>query len=351
MSVYYCIVDWDENYEVDKDGRVWTPGKAFRQGPLEYLRVPARRDWNVRMMELAEKVQGMVWFYVGAFEKLCGIVACEERPRRERGVIRNSRGKSASLEDIARMLRVKPHEAQQLVTVLSEPEIHWLEAVDDGQGEQEYVGNGVYCLPQEEWDRISKHAADGQEQLVSPATPEILQEPRDVAEPADSASSPKAANIAEFGENHPHNMTRQVMSEQKENKTSYRAPGAQSLGQLTAHLLPKADTSRFPLEGFDTSRLAFLCEIRTILGVQDHDGVRSLSNFEQWVYENVASGRDGPDLRARVRAMAKQCTYGKKPVAVFMARVGRELGYVPPSRRPDRLTDKSPRQAAERKTG
>ncbi|MBN1510702.1 MAG: hypothetical protein JXB13_01685, partial [Phycisphaerae bacterium] len=93
MSRYYRIVDWDEHYEVDRENRAWKPGRTFRQAPLEYLRVRARRDWNVGMLQLHDKVGGMVWFYVGAFEKLCGIVACEERSRREGGVVRNTRGR------------------------------------------------------------------------------------------------------------------------------------------------------------------------------------------------------------------------------------------------------------------
>jgi len=342
MTVYYCIAEWDENYEVDKDNRTWKPGRPFRQGPLEYVRVKARgRDWSRSSMALSDIAGEKMYAAVGVFQKLAEIVAKSVRPLREGGIIRDRKGEPATVEAIAWMLRMQAQTLRELFSYLAHPEVGWLEQVDSEQGQET---SGVYQLPKEQWDRIVRQADAEAEPQESAKSAEICEEPRESAKPAETCQEPpESARPAEIGYK-----TRQVKPTQRQNRTMACVSEAKSLGQLATHLLPKPDTSRFPPEKHDSSRLEFLYEIRTTLGVQDHDGVRSLSNLEQWLYENVASGRDGPDLWARVQAMAKQCTYGKKPVAVFLARVGRELGYVPPSRRPEQARVLAPHDVAER---
>ena len=286
---YYRIVNWDEHYEVDKDSRAWTAGKPFRQAPLEYIRVPARRDWNLKTLELRDEVGDQVWFYIGIFEKLCGIVGCEPRCRREGGVIRNSEGAPADLSEIARMLRIKPETAAHVLTTLARPQTRWLEAVAD-------------------------------------------EAPTPSAEAAASADSARPAAVADFGEN--CSKTSQVKLTQRKPEQDKALPVV--LGQLVGHLVPTPEPSCLASsrrEVLDSTRLGFLASLREILGATDLVECRTVSNFEQWVWENISSGRAGPDLRATALEIARGSAYGDKPVAVFMARVKRELGYVPPTRR------------------
>jgi len=84
--VYYTITDWDQHYEVNTENRAWRPGQDFRQGPIGYLRIKARRDWNHRLILLYQLVGEEMWAAIGMFEKLAQVVACEPRPHREGGI-------------------------------------------------------------------------------------------------------------------------------------------------------------------------------------------------------------------------------------------------------------------------
>lgn len=293
VGMHYRIVDWDEHYEVDKDGRAWTAGKAFRQGPLDYVRVPARRDWNLKTLELQDEVGDQVWFYVGAFEKLCGIVGCEPRTRREGGVIRNSEGVPATREEIARMLRVKSETAEQILQMLTRPQTRWLEIVAD--------------------------------------EPQIA---RISATSALSANSAKEASVADLGEN--RSKSSQVKSEQPRTE-QVKSKGFTPIADLVAHMVPVRSTGLLDdgvREVLDSTRLGFLCEMRRTLRAEERPEARTVSNFEQWVHDNVSSGRAGPELRHEALKIARDCVHGDRPVAVFLARAKRELGYIAPSRRP-----------------
>ena len=118
-----------------------------------------------------------------------------------------------------------------------------------------------------------------------------------------------------------------------------KSRGVLSLAQIVAPLLaPKAPTAR--LDGrapqvLDSTRLEFLYRMRQTLGAQELVEARTVSNFEQWLHENVSSGRAGPELREQALTLAQDCIHGHKPVAVFLARAKKELGYIAPSRRND----------------
>jgi hypothetical protein len=342
MGKYYCVRDWDAHYEVDKDGRAWTAGKAFRQGPLEYLRVPARRDWNVKMMELEDRVGENVWLYVGIFEKLCGIVGCESRPRRAGGVIRNSKGEPASLDDIAKMLRVSHSTMVDVLATLCSGDIEWLQEIDDAQGAQDDGHSGMYRLPREEWDRISRHAEVEEGPPVSQHPPVIRQERRD------SASSPQAASVATVGENRLQYKSSQVRANQEQVKSREPSDTVVSLSAAAAPLLSRGTPDVSVRSALDSTRLDFLFAMRRTLGADERRDARTVTNFEQWVHENIASGRAGPELRRQSLNIARDCVHGDRPVAVFLTRVRDELGYIAPSRRPACGQYSTPRFAAER---
>jgi hypothetical protein len=309
---HYRIVNWDEHYEVDKDSRAWTPGKPFRQGPLEYIRVTARRDWNIKTLELQDEVGEEVWFFVGIFEKLCGVVACEPRYRREDAVIRNSDGAPASIADIARVLRIKPDRARYVLHMLARPQTRWLEIV----GAEESQSEGEASHKHEEiLRRIMRPAA------IS-------------AELADSAGSARLASGADFGEN--GSKSSQVKSEQNKKeqvKSKGPAPIAGFLGRLVPAILHTEGLDDAARGFLDSTRLGFLCEMRRTLRAEERVEARTVSNFEQWVHDNISSGRAGPELHQESLRIARDCVHGNKPVAVFLARAKKELGYVAPSRR------------------
>jgi hypothetical protein len=317
---HYRIVNWDEHYEVDKDGRAWSPGKPFRQGPLEYIRVTARRDWNIKTMELADEVGEEVWFFVGIFEKLCGVVACEPRHRREDAVIRNSEGEPASIADIARVLRVKPDRARSALHMLARPQTHWLEIV--GEEELQLEGQASHQHP----EVLRQKHEEALRRITLP--------PAISADSADSADSANLAGVADFGEN--CSRSGQVRSEQNKKeqvKSKGLAPIAGFLGRLVPAVFHTEELDDAARGFLDSTRLGFLCEMRRTLRAEERVEARTVSNFEQWVHDNISSGRAGPDLHRESLRIARDCVHGQKPVAVFLARAKKELGYVAPSRR------------------
>jgi hypothetical protein len=295
METHYHIVDWEKHYEVDAHGKPWQPGQPFRKGPLLYLRVKPRRDWNTRLRELHEMCGEDMWAVVGVFEKLCQIVGCEERRNRENGVIRNSDGAPASDEDIYRMLALKPETWARLVAVLCHPRIRWLTTA----------------------------AA----QQATPASPGI---------PGNSGASPQSGTFPRNAEAPEFPQSCQVMSKQintKQVKSREPVPIAQLLGGIAPSAPPERSLDEVARGGFDSTRLGFLAEMRRTLGAEERVECRTITNFERWVHESISSGRAGPELRRQALQIARDCVHGRKPVAVFLARAKKELGYVAPSRR------------------
>jgi hypothetical protein len=83
---------------------------------------------------------------------------------------------------------------------------------------------------------------------------------------------------------------------------------------------------------FDSTRLGFTCLLSETLKPAHQSDVRALSNVEQWLFQRVTSGRASPAMGRTIQKLARDCVHGNNPMAVFMARMKRELGYTPPSR-------------------
>jgi hypothetical protein len=306
----YRIVDWEKHYEVDAHGRPWEPGQGFRKGPLFYIRVKPRRDWNIRLLELHDLCGEQMWMAVGVFEKLCQVVGCEPRVNRVDGIIRNSRGLPATDEDIARMLTLEPETWRDLAATLCHPHVQWL-------------------------------ALEPAEPAV-PLVPPPGEVPGIPANPGSLPEIPAAPGLALSYQD----KTRQVKTLQRNTEQDKTRPGPQEpvrseglapiagfLGRLVPTLIHSKELDGAAREVLDSTRLGFLCEMRRTLRAEERVEARTVSNFEQWVYDHVSSGRAGPELRQESLRIARGCVYGNKPVAVFLSRARKELGYVAPSRR------------------
>ncbi len=304
MEQHYCIVDWDQHYEVDARGKSWEPGQPFRKGRLDYVRVKARRDWNVRLLELQDLLGEEVWWAVGVFEKLCQCVGCEPRPRREGGIIRNSDGQPATDHELIQMLRVRRETWERLAGALAQ--VHWL----------------AECGP------VAAEAPDGPEK--SGATSAVAESPESPVFP----ETPEIRGNPEIPEK--PGIPLQVKSSQVKPKQS-KSRGVIPLGLALGQLVPSGVPLRLDGDSpqlLSSTRLDFLHQIRRTLGAEEAADCRTVSNFEDWLHKNISSGRAGPELRDLALTIARDCVRGEKPVAVFLARAKQELGYIAPSRRP-----------------
>ena len=283
----YCISDWDHNYEVDKDGRSWKPGKDFFAGPLPYTRAPSRRDWPVRLLQIRELVGDDVHTIVGVFERLCGIVACEKREYREGGIIRNSKHEPATVHEIARMLLWPDEKAQWALDVLCDPEVEWMAPSEPSQG---------------------------------PAESRESREPRESRESRDNPQDSKISATVEV-------MSYQYKSESRDNSNSEKAPRIVPFHDLDekAPLILDLDPDRPDTKCFEI--------LARILQPKQSEDFTALSNFVKWLHANVVSGRAGPDSYNKVIGIAKDSINGDCPMAVFTSRIKKQWGYEPPSRR------------------
>lgn len=302
MATYYRIVDWDQHYEVDQDNRAWKPGKPFRQGPLDYLRVKARgRDFSRSSLALADLAGESMYWSVGAFQKMIEIVAKSPRPLRTGGIIRNRKGSPATRDEVAWMLRVKPETLKECLRLLAHPEVAWLEEV----------------------------SADSAEVGESPQ------------------KSAKSAELADASETRGNQRTRaaDIRSESSHSQDNTETESSQEQGssfteQPTGQPPSNDPGDLFLRAGFDSTRLGFLRELRIVLRPQSNSDHQAIINFEQWLHEQIL--RDHATVGARekrltdVIRLARDCRNGDSPMAVFMSRIRSELGYVPPSRQVQR---------------
>ncbi len=307
MRQHYYILNWDRCFEVDSHGKPWEPGQPFRKGPLTYLRVKASRDWRIEEIELHDQLGDEMYAALAVFQQLCLTVASESRCRREGGIIRNSSGDPATDEELMRMLRLSEPTWKKLAAALCHPHVRWL-----GRGEDSAAHRPTPPAQRPQADPVPEPTE----------TPEGGKVPEIPGVPA----IPGVAGIP---------LSSQVKSKQNNTK-QVESKGAVPVSQLLVHRMPPAPELRPDVSSpvlRDSTRLGFLYEIRRTLRAQEQRDCRTVSNFEQWIWENVKSGRAGPELLARSLAIAKDCVHGDKPVAVFLARVKQELGYVAPSRR------------------
>lgn len=284
----YCIANWDINYEVTDDNREWKPGKKFFVGPLRYVRAPSRRAWPCHLLEIRDQTDAeRVFFILGIFERLCGIVACEPRTYREGGIIRNSEQKPATLHEIARMLRLPDATVAGVVAVLCDPDVAWMD-VREGDDPA-----GASDNPQD--------SADSRK------------------DPQDSADSRTKTLQVEVEVN-----TSQEEVESRDTTHSQEKPHIVRLDPDISDrghdLDPRQDVRCFQIVN------------RTLAPPTGQD-VTALTNFIQWIHRNVASGRAGPNTYNEVVTVAEDCLNGENPMAVFMARVKEKWDYQPPSKK------------------
>ncbi|HUV64214.1 MAG TPA: hypothetical protein VMW24_09960 [Sedimentisphaerales bacterium] len=272
----HCIADWDENYEVDKDGRSWKEGKDFFAGALPYTRAPSRRDWPVRVLQIRELVGDDVHAIVGVFERLCGVVACEKRPRREGGIIRNSRGDPASVHDIARMLLWSDEKTEWALDILCHVDVEWVV---------------------------------------------LAQDPQDSADSSESRESSRVSRDSKVS------ASVKVITDQNSNKSCHNS-NTERQPEIIAFL---DLTSQEELDARPDIRCYQILSAK--LKPQNADSYSALANFVQWLAQDEDQKRAGPDRYNQAIVLAKDCVHGEIPMAVFMNRVKEEWGYQPPSKK------------------
>ncbi len=343
--MYYRIVDWDKHYEVDDKGAEWEPGHGFRMGPLKYLRIKCRREWNTRLIRLRELAGENMWLSLGVFEKLCQMVGSERRAERQGGIIRNCEGEPATAADIQDILMLEPKTWDYIVALLSHPRVNWIKVVQTS-GDTSEPTKGCDDVPPAAtrdlleppkpqfalWNRREHQEAPRPPGDTGPV-PESLEPPRNPLS--------RQVNTSQLSRVESKTTQEKTTQSSREGEKRLSAPRPQPQGtcglyDVAPYRLPDASGGKFdgdsPGVSLDSTRLGFTCRLRQILHPANVSDIRALSNLEQWLYEQVTSGRASPQLSVRIRELAEDCVHGDKPMAVFMARAKRELGYTPPSR-------------------
>lgn len=125
---WYCIVEWDERYEVDDHNCSWTPGKPKRKGALLYIRlivhgIDQGKGWR-KLLKRAGRAKALMVF--GAFTKLLEIAGKAQRGHRNQ--IHNGIGE----DSLAYLLGVPAKQITFALAVLCD--IKWIEVmrVDSG---------------------------------------------------------------------------------------------------------------------------------------------------------------------------------------------------------------------------
>jgi uncharacterized protein YdaU (DUF1376 family) len=76
-----------------------------------------------------------------------------------------------------------------------------------------------------------------------------------------------------------------------------------------------------------TQVLKFHSDLVNILGIRDQSDRTCFHNVTSWLVEGIASGRFNEQIFERVLEYAKEARGGRKPAAVFMALMKKELNY------------------------
>jgi hypothetical protein len=125
-----AIVDWDVTFEVDDKGGPWKPGKPFRSGSLNYLRVPTVGTF-ARRWAMIDRIAGDDGLWVrGLFDEILRLVGGMNRPAREGGVIRGVDGQPASIEEMAECLGQPLDRMSRATAILTDRRVGLLRTVD-----------------------------------------------------------------------------------------------------------------------------------------------------------------------------------------------------------------------------
>jgi len=320
--VYYTITDWDQHYEVNTENRAWRPGQDFRQGPIGYLRIKARRDWNHRLILLYQLVGEEMWAAIGMFEKLAQVVACEPRPHREGGIIRYSDRKPASLEQIAKMLLISAERASWLMEMLTHPDVGWVQRSNstsnsESNNKSQFCAQGAICPTPAETGR----------NLPPPANPPKSARIAELRVSAESRRNPqKPADFAEKRLSIQSQVKSRTETEIKSNVTSN--PRREDRTESAPSDLDK-NLSR----SHDSTRFAFLSALKTLLRPSTRADIQTLVNCWDWLDGEIGQGRAPPERRQEVLGLAADCQRGDVPISVFLSRMREQYAYVPPTRR------------------
>jgi hypothetical protein len=335
MTTYYRIADWDRHYEVDAHGHAWRPGKAFRNAPIGYVRNKARgRSWSRSALALRDLTDSKTYAAaLGTFGKVAELVACSPRAEREGGVIRNRKGKPATIEEIAWMIRMDVATLEEVFPLLTHPEVEWLEAIPE-----------IAAMPCQE----SQEATEGSGDSGTAGNSGSHVGPTDKASGSHVGLPEK--DFGAFVGSTDKSCRSRVRSRIKrsQGKEPEESPDASETSRSLdgpcddPGLVQTDDSHDLYFEaGFDSTRLSFLRELRSTLRLLTNSDHQAVINFERWLHERISGTSPTQEVRTQrlmeVVTLARDCQNGDSPIAVFLSRARAELGYVPPSRKPKGL--------------
>jgi hypothetical protein len=126
----FAVVDWDVTFEADDKGGPWKPGRPFRQGSLNYLRMPTVGTF-ARRWAMIERVAGEDALWVkGLFDEILRLVGGVNRPNRHGGVIRGVDGRPASVDEMAECLGQPLEKMARAMAILTDRRVGLLRTAD-----------------------------------------------------------------------------------------------------------------------------------------------------------------------------------------------------------------------------
>lgn len=124
----YRITDWDDRYEVNKDGKPWREDQERRKTGLEYVRCPVKAlTWGEGWRELLEAAGAEADRVFGLFIKLLEVAAI--RAAGERGWILTGNGETMGPVGLAKKLGFDPQRVLFSLGILIE-KVGWIELAE-----------------------------------------------------------------------------------------------------------------------------------------------------------------------------------------------------------------------------
>lgn len=283
----FAVVDWETTFEVDDKGGPWKEGRAFRNGSLNYLRMPMVGTFARRWAMIARVAGDDALWVRGLFDEFLRLVAGVNRPDREGGVIRGVDGRPASVEEIAECLGLPPEKMSRAVGVLVDRRVGLLREVAEGED-----------------DQTESSEADAAETAPGESS-EFLGNPRSVSD--DSHTEAGAGGGAAQRQEH----------EQEEGQRQEQPPGDSPDG-----------SARLAFLSFDS----LLTALRSAYGDN-----RTIGNFAQWLlhrYRGAGANKWREVSELVKRLIAKSKTADGEPAAFFIGAVKKSpedggFGYRP----------------------
>ncbi|KKN73151.1 hypothetical protein LCGC14_0403230 [marine sediment metagenome] len=157
----YCIVDWQQRYEVNSRGAAAGSNDKLQKHPLAYYRskvTGTQQGKGYRKLLAIANSKALETF--GIFHKLLEIAAGQDRA--SRGTINHS------LSDLAFIIGVGEHQMSAALNVLCDPDIGWLEKVpektESSGSSREIAGkSGAFKNETKTKDNETKHIETGKD--------------------------------------------------------------------------------------------------------------------------------------------------------------------------------------------